>query len=110
MGLYGLSAFMAEQRTKEIGVRKVLGASVFNVVYLLSSGFTRLILIAVVIAVPIAWFAVDSWLKSFAYRIDISWTIFLTASLSALLIAWFTVSYESIKAAIANPVKSLRTE
>jgi ABC-type antimicrobial peptide transport system permease subunit len=110
MGLYGLSAFMAEQRTKEIGVRKVLGASVFNVVYLLSTGFTRLILIAVVIAVPIAWFAVDSWLKSFAYRIDISWTIFLTASLSALLIAWFTVSYESIKAAIANPVKSLRTE
>ena len=68
MGLYGLSAFMAEQRTKEIGVRKVLGASVFNVVYLLSTGFTRLILIAVVIAVPVAWFAINSWLKSFAYQ------------------------------------------
>jgi len=110
MGLYGLSAFMAEQRTKEIGVRKVLGASVFNVTYMLSAGFTRLILIAIVIAVPIAWFAVNSWLKTFAYRIDISWAIFLVASLSALLIAWITVSYESIKAAHANPVKSLRTE
>lgn len=110
MGLYGLSAFMAEQRTKEIGVRKVLGASVFNVVYLLSTGFTRLILIAIVIAVPIAWFAIDSWLKSFAYRVNADWIIFLTASLAALAIAWITVSYESIKAAITNPVKSLRTE
>ncbi len=110
MGLYGLSAFMAEQRTKEIGVRKVLGASVFNVVYLLSTGFTRLILIAVVIAVPIAWFAIDSWLKSFAYRVNADWVIFLTASIAALAIAWITVSYQSIKAAIANPVKSLRTE
>ncbi len=110
MGLYGLSAFMAEQRTKEIGVRKVLGASVFNVVYLLSTGFTRLILIAVVIAVPVAWFAVNSWLKSFAFRVNADWVIFLTASLAALAIAWITVSYESVKAAIANPVKSLRTE
>jgi putative ABC transport system permease protein len=110
MGLYGLSAFMAEQRTKEIGVRKVLGASVFNVVYLLSTGFTRLILIAVVIAVPVAWLAINSWLKSFAYRVNADWVIFLTASLAALTIAWITVSYESIKAAIANPVKSLRTE
>jgi len=110
MGLYGLSAFMAEQRTKEIGVRKVLGASVFNVVYLLSTGFTRLILIAVVIAVPIAWFAINSWLKSFAYRVNADWLVFLTASLAALAIALLTVSYESIKAAVANPVKSLRTE
>jgi len=110
MGLYGLSAFMAEQRTKEIGVRKVLGASVFNVVCLLSTRFTRLILIAVVIAIPIAWFAVDSWLKSFAYRVNADWMIFLTASLAALAIAWITVSYESIKSAIANPVNSLRTE
>jgi len=110
MGLYGLSAFMAEQRTKEIGVRKVLGASVFKVVYLLSTGFTRLILIAVVIAVPVAWFAINSWLKSFAYKASADWTIFLTASLAALTIALITVSYESIKAAIANPVKSLRTE
>jgi putative ABC transport system permease protein len=110
MGLYGLSAFMAEQRTREIGVRKVLGASVVNVVYLLSTGFTRLILIAVVIAVPVAWFAINSWLKSFAYKVNADWVIFLTASLAALVIAWITVSYESIKAAVANPVKSLRSE
>lgn len=110
MGLYGLSAFMAEQRTKEIGVRKVLGASVFNVVYLLSTGFTKLILIAVVIAVPVAWFAINSWLESFAYRIDADWLVFVMASFAALTIAWVTVSYESIKAAVTNPVKSLRTE
>jgi len=110
MGLYGLSAFMAEQRTKEIGVRKVLGSSVFNVVYLLSSGFTKLIFISVVIAVPIAWYVINSWLKSFAFRVSADWVIFLSASLAALTIAWITVSYESIKAAIANPVKSLRTE
>ena len=110
MGLYGLSAFMAEQRTKEIGVRKVLGASVFKVVYLLSTGFTRLILIAVVIAVPVAWFAINSWLKGFAYRVSADWVIFVTASLAALTIALITVSYESVKAAISNPVKSLRSE
>lgn len=110
LGLYGLSAFMAEQRTKEIGVRKVLGASVFNIVYLLSGSFTKLIAIAVAIAVPLSWFAINNWLKGFAYRIDISWIIFLVASGTALLIAWLTVSYESIKAAIANPVKSLRSE
>ena len=110
MGLYGLSAFMAEQRTKEIGVRKVLGASVLNVVYLLSTGFTKLILIAIVIAVPIAWFAINKWLSSFAYRINIGWAIFLITSLAALAIAWITVSYESVKAAVTNPVKSLRKE
>ncbi|MCW3119883.1 MAG: MacB-like core protein [Chitinophagaceae bacterium] len=110
MGLYGLSAFMAEQRTKEIGVRKVLGASVFNIVYLLSTGFTRLILIATAIAIPVSWFAINSWLDGFAYRIHVSWIIFLIASLAALAIAWLTVSYESVKAAVANPVKSLRTE
>jgi putative ABC transport system permease protein len=110
MGLYGLSAFMAEQRTKEIGVRKVLGASVFNLVYLLSTGFTKLILIAIAIAIPIAWFATNKWLSSFAYRINIGWTIFLMASFGALAIAWLTVSYESVKAAIVNPIKSLRTE
>lgn len=110
MGLYGLSAFLAEQRTKEIGVRKVLGASVFNVVYLLSTGFSRLILIAIIIAVPLAWFAINSWLESFAYRIQLGWVVFLLASLAALVIAWITVSYESIKAAIANPVRSLRSE
>ena len=110
LGLYGLSAFMAEQRIKEIGVRKVLGASTFNIVYLLSLNFTKLVLIAMAIAIPFSWFAISSWLKSFAYRIDIGWVIFLVASFSALFIAWLTVSYESIKAAIANPVRSLRSE
>ena len=110
LGLYGLSAFMAEQRTKEIGVRKVLGASVVNLVYLLSAGITRLILIAIVIAIPLSWYAVNTWLAGFAYHINVSWLIFFTAALAALSIAWLTVSYESIKAAIVNPIRSLRTE
>ena len=110
LGLYGLSAFMAEQRTKEIGVRKVLGASVANLVYLLSSGVTRLILIAIVIAVPLSWYAVNKWLAGFAYHIQVSWLLFAGASLAVMAMAWVTVSYESIKAAIANPVKSLSNE
>jgi ABC-type antimicrobial peptide transport system permease subunit len=110
LGLYGLSAFMAEQRTKEIGVRKVLGASVINIVYLLSSGITRLILIAIFIAIPLSWYAVNSWLAGFAYHINVSWLIFFAAALAALGIAWLTVSYESIKAAVVNPIKSLKTE
>ena len=110
LGLYGLSAFMAEQRTKEIGVRKVLGASVFNIVYLLSGNFTKLIVIAMVVAIPLSWFAISKWLDGFAYRIDIGWTVFLLASATALLIALLTVSYESVKAALTNPVKSLRSE
>ena len=110
LGLYGLSAFVAEQRTKEIGVRKVLGASLFSLVYLLSAGITRLILIAIVIAIPLSYFAVNSWLAGFAYHINVSWLVFFTASFGALGIAWLTVSYESIKAAIVNPIKSLRTE
>jgi len=110
LGLYGLSAFMAEQRTKEIGVRKVLGASVLNLVYLLSSGITRLILIAIVIAIPLSWYAVNSWLAGFAYHINVSWLVFFAASLAALGIAWLTVSYESIKAAVVNPIKSLRAD
>ncbi|HEY5369596.1 MAG TPA: FtsX-like permease family protein, partial [Hanamia sp.] len=110
LGLYGLSAFMAEQRTKEIGVRKVLGASVLSLVYLLSSGITRLILIAIAIAIPLSWFAVNNWLSGFAYHINVSWLIFLTASVAALFIAWLTIGYESVKAAIVNPIKSLKTE
>jgi len=110
LGLYGLSAFMAQQRTKEIGVRKVLGASVFNIVYLLSTGFTRLILIAAAVAIPLSWFAINNWLESFAYHINVSWFIFVCAPLAAMVIAWLTVSYESMKAAVSNPVKSLRTE
>jgi putative ABC transport system permease protein len=110
LGLYGLSAFMAEQRTKEIGVRKVLGASVGNLVFLLSAGITKLVLIAIIIAIPLSWWAVNGWLANFAYHIQVSWLVFFTASLGALGIALLTVSYESIKAAIVNPIKSLRTE
>jgi putative ABC transport system permease protein len=110
LGLYGLSAFLAEQRTKEIGVRKVLGAPVFNLVYLLSAGITKLILIAICIAIPLSWYAVNSWLSGFAYHIEIGWLVFFIASAGALGIAWLTVSYESIKAATVNPIKSLRTE
>ncbi|HZK64051.1 MAG TPA: FtsX-like permease family protein, partial [Puia sp.] len=110
MGLYGLSAFMAEQRTKEIGVRKVLGASVMNVVYMLSASFTRLIVVAVLIAVPIAWYAMNKWLQGFAYHIQIGWIVFGVASVAALAVAWITISYESVKAAVANPVNSLRSE
>ena len=110
LGLYGLSAFIVEQHTREIGVRKVLGASVFNIVYLLSTGFTRLILIAILIATPIAWLVINSWLEGFAYHIDVNWMIFAFASIAALVVAWLTVSYESIKAATANPVNSLRAE
>lgn len=110
LGLYGLSAYMAEQKTKEIGVRKVLGASLFNILRLLSTDFTRLIFIATVIAIPLSWWAVNSWLRSFAYHVEVSWMIFVLAPLAALIIAWITVSYESIKAGVANPATSLRSE
>jgi putative ABC transport system permease protein len=110
MGLFGLAAFSAEQRTKEIGIRKVLGANVFNIVGLLSKNFLLLIVIASLIAFPIAWWAMNDWLKDFPYRITISWWIFGMAIIAAILIALLTVSFQSIKAAIANPVKSLRTE
>ena len=110
LGLYGLSAFMAEQRTKEIGVRKVLGASVAGVVYMLSTSFTRLILVAVLIAVPVAWYLINQWLEGFAYHIRISWIVFPAASLAALVLGWLTISYESVKAALANPAGSLRSE
>ena len=110
LGLYGLSAYLAERRTRELGIRKVLGASGFQLVYLLSATFTRPILIATIIAVPLAWYGMSQWLNGFAYRVTIDWTIFLIAFLSALIIAWLTVSFESIKAATTNPVKSLRSE
>ena len=110
LGLFGLAAFSAEQRTKEIGIRKVLGASVGQVVTLLSKDFLRLVLIAFVIAVPTAWFAMNRWLQDYAYRIDLSWWIFALAGLLALAIALLTVSFQAIRAALANPVKSLRTE
>lgn len=110
LGLYGLSAFLAQQRTREIGVRKVLGASIFNIVYLLSTGFTRLILIAVVISVPLSLFAIQRWLESFAYHVQIGWPVYFLSSAAALLLAWITVSFETIKAALTNPARSLRSE
>jgi putative ABC transport system permease protein len=110
LGLYGLSAFLAERRTKEIGVRKVLGASVAHMVYLLSKTFTQPVLIAMLIAVPLSWYVMNSWLETFAFHIEIHWSIFVLAFVVSLTIAWLTVSYESIKAAVANPVKSLRDE
>jgi putative ABC transport system permease protein len=110
MGLFALAAFSAEQRTKEIGIRKVLGATVFNIMGLLSKNFLLLVLIASIIAVPVAWWAMSSWLKDFPYRVNISFWIFGIAIVAALLIAFITVSFQSVKAATTNPVKSLRTE
>lgn len=110
LGLFGLAAFTAEQRTKEIGVRKVLGASVAHIVGLLSKDFLRLILIALVLATPVAWWAVDKWLRTFEYRQELSWWIIAVAGVLATTIALLTVSLQSIKAALMNPVKSLRTE
>jgi putative ABC transport system permease protein len=110
MGLFGLAAFSAEQRTKEIGIRKVLGANVLSIVGLLSKNFLMLVLIASLIAFPIAWWAMNNWLKDFPYRVTISWWVFGIAIIAALAIALLTVSFQSIKAAITNPVRSLRAE
>jgi len=110
LGLFGLATYAAEQRTKEIGIRKVLGASVTSVTKMLSKDFIKLVFIACLIAFPLSWWAMNKWLQSFAYRINISWWIFLAAAVAALFIALLTISFQAIKAAVANPVKSLRTE
>jgi ABC-type antimicrobial peptide transport system permease subunit len=110
LGLFGLAAYMAENRIKEIGVRKVLGASVTSIASLLSVDFLKLVLISFIIAVPIAWWAMSQWLESYTYRIHIQWWVFALAGLLSILIAVITISYQAIKAARANPVKSLRTE
>jgi putative ABC transport system permease protein len=110
LGLFGLITYAAEQRTKEIGIRKVLGATVTNVTTMLSKDFLKLVLIAALIAFPFSWWAMNKWLQSFAYRIHISWWIFLAAGVIAILIAMITVSFQAIKAAVKNPVESLRTE
>jgi putative ABC transport system permease protein len=110
LGLFGLSAFAITQRMKEIGVRKVLGASVNSIVQLFSKDFLKLVAIAAVIAFPIAWYAMYSWLENFAYRVTIAWWIFILAGIVAALIAVITISIQAIKAALANPVKSLRSE
>ncbi len=110
LGLFGLSAFTAEQRRKEIGVRKVLGSSVTGIVELLSKDFMRLVLIAILVAIPLAWWGMQNWLESFAYHIEINWWVFAIAGLTAICIALLTVSFQAVKAAVASPVKSLRTE
>ena len=110
MGLFGLSAYAIQQRVKEIGIRKILGASVPNLVTLLSKDFLKLVAIASVIAFPIAWLVMNKWLEDFAYRVNIPWWIFLFAGLLTVIIALLTVSFQAIKAAFANPVKNLRTE
>ncbi len=110
LGLFGLVTYMAEQRTKEIGIRKVLGASVNNVVLMLSKDFLLLVFLAAVIAFPVAWWAMHKWLQDYVYRVNIGWWVFAVAGSIALLIAIVTVSFQAIKAALANPVKSLRTE
>ncbi|HEX4849830.1 MAG TPA: FtsX-like permease family protein, partial [Puia sp.] len=110
LGLFGMASFMAEQRTKEIGVRKVLGASVFNLWRLLSKDFVWLVIISLLIASPLAYFFMSRWLESYEYRADLSWWVFVAAGAGALLITIITVSYQSIRAALMNPVKSLRTE
>jgi len=110
MGILGLSLYSIQQRIKEIGIRKVLGASVIRITSELVKDFLKPVLIAAIIAFPIAWYTMDKWLQDFAYRINIGWWIFMVAGSLALLIALFTVSFQAIKAAIANPVKSLRTE
>ncbi|NEU08557.1 FtsX-like permease family protein [Flavihumibacter sp. R14] len=110
LGLFGLSAFTITQRIKEIGIRKVLGASVKDIVFILSKDFMKLVLIAAIIAFPVAWYAMHNWLADFAYRIDISWGVFILAGIIAAIVAFATISLQAIKAAVANPVKSLRTE
>jgi putative ABC transport system permease protein len=110
LGLFGLVTYAAEQRTKEIGIRKVLGANVANIVRMISKDFLKLIIIASIVAFPIAWWAMHKWLEDFAYRVSITWWVFGIAGILALTIALVTVSFQAIKAAIANPVKSLRTE
>ena len=110
LGLFGLSSFMAERRTKEIGIRKVLGASVPGLALMLSREFTRLVIFANVIAWPIAYLAMKKWIRSYAYHTAISLDIFIMAGILALIIAWLTISYQSVKAALANPVDALRYE
>lgn len=110
LGLFGLAAYTAQVRTREIGVRKVLGAGIAGIIRLLATDFVKLVFVAILIAVPVAWYVMDRWLQDFAYKINIGWTVFAIAGCLAMLVAIVTISFQSIKAAVANPVKSLRTE
>jgi putative ABC transport system permease protein len=110
LGLFGLATFTAAQRTKEIGVRKVLGATVSSITMMLAKDFLKLVMLSLLVAFPVAWLAMNKWLEGFAYKIDLDWWMFVVAGLATVLIAWVTVSWQSIRAALANPVQSLRTE
>ena len=110
LGLFGLAAYTAERRTKEIGIRKVLGASIPGITGLIAKEFVKLVIISSLISFPFAWWFMHNWLQDYAYRTQISWWVFAIAAALALLIAVFTISFQAIKAALANPVKSLRTE
>lgn len=110
LGLFGLAAFNAQKRTKEIGIRKVLGASIGQITYRLTTDFLKMVGVAIIIALPVGWFAMNKWLEDFSYRIDIPWWVFALSAFLAVGVAILTVSYQSIRAAIVNPVKSLRTE
>jgi putative ABC transport system permease protein len=108
--LFGLASFVAEQRTKEIGIRKVVGASVLSLWKMLSKDFVILIIVACVIAIPMAYYFMNSWLQGYEYRTDISWWVFAAAGIGSLVVTLATVSYQAISAALMNPVKSLRSE
>ena len=110
LGLFALTAYAVVQRTKEIGIRKVLGATITNIVSLLSKEFVLLVLLAICIATPLAWFAANKWLQDFTYRVNVKWWVFATAGIATVLIALVTVSLQAIRAALTNPVKNLRTE
>ncbi|MEM6700187.1 MAG: FtsX-like permease family protein, partial [Bacteroidota bacterium] len=110
LGLFALITFLAKQKSREIGIRKVLGASVSSLVGLLSVDFLKLVFLAFVIAAPIAWYAMDTWLNKFTYSITIQWWVFVLAGISVIGIALLTVSFQSLKAALANPINSLRNE
>ena len=110
LGLFGMASFMAEQRTKEIGIRKVLGASVINVWGLLSKEFIVLVIVAILIAAPVAYYLMHNWLQNYNYRTNIPWEIFVLSGIGALAITLITISFQSIKAALADPIKSLKTE
>ncbi|MBC3788661.1 ABC transporter permease [Spirosoma utsteinense] len=110
LGLFGLTSFTTEQRIKEIGIRKVLGASVIGIVRLLSQDFLKLVVLSVIIASPIAWWAMSWWLQDFAYKINLEWWVFMVAAFMAVSIAFVTISFQSIKAALTNPISSLRSE